>query len=471
MENTKLEIPILKQMLNPTIQFISLAIINDEIDPIQKQEFLENSFDVLNRIIDQNHEASKSSRFKDARVFIEIQRTHSSLQLNFTNSGQPVFQSDFDTDQLQFKNAGRLGQKVTLNIPLNNPDPVKTKPIEKHSNETTEIRELQNGEEFELSRLFYNVYRYRYINEYVYYPEKLQQMIHEGKLRSFIGLVDGKICGHVGLLSWNNTPKVYEAALGVVNPEYKNNGLFGKIFKYVHDLKATLPHDYCIYDFVTNHEFSQKLVAKYGYTDMALALGCQVRDTQARLSELGIGEDDDSYDRYSLLIAIATSSSKPFGNEITLPPQIGESTDFILKAIGLKWIPSPRFDLLPKNGNFSLQTSTEQKAAHFDFFLPGLSSIQQIITSTKDLIRNGTQYVSIDFPVRSAGLGQFYDLLALEGFFLAGYVPYRHSDQLALRLQYLAPTKVNFQKIKMFSKAGITILNMVKADYERNNIL
>jgi hypothetical protein len=54
---------------------------------------------------------------------------------------------------------------------------------------------------------------------------------------------------------------------------------------------------------------------------------------------------------------------------------------------------------------------------------------------------------------------------------MSGYIPYRNGGQLAFRFQFLAPTQVSFDNIRMHSKIGKKLMQMIKADYERNTIL
>ena len=69
------------------------------------------------------------------------------------------------------------------------------------------------GEEDSLSRLFYLVYGYDYINEFVYYPEKIKAMIEAGDLLSIVAArPNGRLVGHVGLVRRHREPAVRRAA-------------------------------------------------------------------------------------------------------------------------------------------------------------------------------------------------------------------------------------------------------------------
>lgn len=483
MSSTRFHIPSQKTLISPSINFIERWAEEERISRQDLKNLTASAGSFLYRFIDFNAQAESRGD-----VEIELSRNDSGFFVTITNSGLPLFKEDMPElstpdrleatrlrrglKWLEYTNCGRVGQKVTLGIESAraslNPPPV----IEKHSDDSIRIRELAPGEEADLSRLFFKVYRYRYINDYVYYPDKIAEMIRDGRLISIVAeMPDGSLAGHVGLVRWNREPAVYEAALGVVDPTYKNNGLFGRIFHRAQEIKNSLPCQYCIYDFVTNHPFTQKHVSRYGYHDLALCLGNQVSETQARLSDLGIGMDPKDMDRYSLLVAIAPGVEKPFGSEVCLPVPIGEATEFLLRPLNLRWVPAPRFHSLAREGDFTLALQPEQRAAYFDFFQPGLSAVHRIINQVQALLRDGYQYAGVDVPLEAPGLGQLYDILASHGFFMSGFIPYRYSARLAFRFQFLAPTKVSFDNIKLYSEGGRKLLELVRTDYERNRLL
>jgi hypothetical protein len=483
MSLTRFNIPSQKTLILPSLNFIERWASDGSLSALELKNLAATAGCFLYHFVDFNSQAKTQGE-----VEVELSRMGSEFQVTITNVGLPLFEAEMPElstpekiatmreqrglKRLEYRNRGREGQQVVLALESSKAPVVTNVDALAPTGAEAKIRLLAPGEEASLSRLFYKVYRYRYINEYVYYPEKLAEMIQEGRLVSIVAeMDDGSLGGHVGLLRWSQDPDVYEAALGVVDPVNKHNGVFGRIFHRVQEIKNSLPYQYCIYDFVTNHPFTQRHIARYGYHDLALCLGSQVSETQARLSELGIGADAADMDRYSLLVAVASGVSKPFGSEICLPVQIGEATEFLLKPLNLRWVPAPRFYPLSRGGEFVLNLQPEQKAAFFDLVSPGLGVVNPILERVKSLLADGYQYVAVDAPLDSPGLGQLYDLLAMHGFFMSGYVPYCYSSRLAFRFQFLAPTKVSFDNIKLFSNNAQKLLALVRSDYERNRLL
>lgn len=417
----------------------------------------------------------------DEAVSVAVSESAGRLTVEILNRGLPLTggleaASGEKGPEVAIENFGRKGQRLTLRFALGPagsralaPEPA-TAPAVTGPVERVDFRPLASGEEPELSRLFYRVYGYDYINEYVYYPDTLAGMIREGKLISIVAaLPGGRLAGHVGLVRWNEEPPVYEAALGLVDPEVKSSGLFGRTFDRAMQAAAETKMQYCFFDFVTNHDYSQKLIARYGTRDLALLAGCQGKSTQARLERIGIGKDPEGMDRYSILLSILPQAKKPFGSRVALAPYVGESLGFLLEPLGLSWSPTPRFDQLPPEGRHGVQYQPGQQAALFELPQPGRRALAEVLAEWRRLLETGYQYAAVDFPLDAPGVAQLSDALAEAGFFMAGFVPWRYSGRLGFRYQAVAPTRVAFDQISVHTPAARRLLGAVRRDYERNS--
>ncbi len=413
--------------------------------------------------------AKNVGELRSAELTLRLTSENEALLLELVSRGCPLDRAELP-DGVSFRNLGRGGQGITFEIPATQVgDSGSTSaPAESAGYET---RELRAGEEGALAELFYRVYGYRYINEFVYFPEQLRARLGDGRLRSVVAVdSSGRCVAHVGMLRLGERPPVYEAALGVVDPRHKSSGLFSRVFQGVMGLMERTPMSYAVYDFVTNHAFSQRLIARYGYCDLALFLGNQVAETQARLSELGLGEDSQAMDRYSVLLGVEPRAAQPFGREIQLPINLGEAFGFLLKPLGLAWAPTPRFSTLPAGGEYSSVRQDEQRAVLVDFSSPGRQALARVIAEWRQARREGMQYCAVDVPLDGPGVGQLSDLLANEGFFPAGFIPYRYGARLGFRFQFLAPVQVDFGAIQLHSDDAKRLLEVVRRAYEKRSL-
>ena len=293
--------------------------------------------------------------------------------------------------------------------------------------------------------------------------------MESGDLRSYIARDgSGVLLGHVGLLRHGNGQDVYEPCMGITDPRVKSKGLFSSIFGFVMEQADQIPMRMCVFDCVTNIDFSQRLIVKHAGVETALLVGCQTKATQARLAHLGLGPDPEAMERYSLLMLVkAPPGRSAFQGPVRLPASMGSPLDAILSALQLDWEPTSRCDVLSAGGSFALSRDGRQASFHFNLDLPGRDALLSIIERKRDLFRDGDRYCSVDLPADARGLGAAHDILAGHGFFLAGLVPYRMTARLGVRLQALAPTQVGFPQIKVYSPLAQQLLTIVRKDYER----
>jgi hypothetical protein len=316
------------------------------------------------------------------------------------------------------------------------------------------------------------VYGYNYVNDFVYYPERIRALHEQGRLVSCVAAFgDGTLVGHVGLLKWRDNPAVWEPCLAVSDPAVKSRGLFSQLFGQIMERVKQIPMQYCFSDTVTNHEFSQRLIARYNACDIAIFVGSQISETQAKLEKLGIGIDAEEMDRYSLLYSVFPQVRHPFGESVSLPNSIGDPLSFLLEQFNMRWVPTPRFSQPEEEGEFSVTTQSAQAAIVYDLKRPGFKAAKTILADWHEQMRNGYEYAGVDIPIDAPGLGVLHDMFAGAGFFLGGFVPYDFSDKLAVRFQALGPRKVAFDDIKIFSPLGKRLLSVIREDYERNKII
>lgn len=370
---------------------------------------------------------------------------------------------------------GREGQIVTLEMSMGDAASGRVKASvedpapESFGENDFEIRKVCSNEADSISRLFYKVYGYDYIRELVYFPDEIRAMMNQGNLISFAAVSpNGRFLGHVGMTKKSDSPQVWEPCLGVTDPEVNSRGLFRGIFDATMEFAKTLEVSYFFFDFVTNHDLSQRLINRYGCLDTALMLGCQSAKTQARLSRFGLDCDPVSTDRFSILYGIIPGLTQPFGEEITLPDNLGKLLGFLIEPLGLGWIPASRFAVPKIQGEYRVTREPEQEAVFFDCYDPGSEAVEKIITDWLLLKKEGYVYAAVDIPVEPSGLAKLYDMLARQDFFVAGFVPHANSEKLALRMQTLVPKKLEFNEIKVFSHGAKRLLEIIRRQYERS---
>lgn len=491
-EIARIQIPPADTCLEPAVQFIASYAREIRLKQ-EKQEALKNACQVALSLVLERNRNGKS----DEPIVIEVGHSEGRLSVSIQNRGVPILSGQTvgepgggdlieehheafrNLDSVSLENLGRHGQCLVLEVEIGKEaaERILGEGERNGSRVTLEeeeivVRLLIPGEETALSQLFYQTYGYNYINESVYYPERIKAMIEEGKLVCVVAaLPDGRLVGHAGLLKWQEAPPVYEAALGLVDPAIKSRGLFKRIFEMTLEEARRIPMQYLLFDFVTNHDYSQRLINRYGTREMALFIGCQSKTTQARLEKIGIGEDPKDMDRYTILLSVLPMVEHPFGRKVLLPSSLGEPLGFLLPPLQVDWVPAPRFDPLLPAGSYKAQYQSAQGSVIFDLADPGMQAVREILKEWQELLRNGYQYAGVEVPLEASGIGVLYDMLAEAGFFVSGFVPYRLSERLGFRFQAIGPTKVAFDKIRVHSEAARRLLDIIRNDYETNRLM
>jgi len=483
-QEVRIQIPPGEFFIEPLLGFITTFITSLGVDAERGDDLCQIARAAFSLVIENYRKSGAEQPLE-----VTIAEHHGKLIIEVLNAAVPLVPGDtagLATDVLKVRkasgffekltveNRGRHGQVLSLAMRLGRgamrleSDQAAREEVE-IEDDKIEIRSLRPGEEGALSQLFYHVYEYNYINELVYYPEKIKEMILAGRLYSVVAVLpSGRLLGHLGLMRWNDDPPVYEPCLGLSDPIVKGRGFFKKILARIMEIQGTLPHHYCFFDFVTNHDQTQRLVSHYNPCEMSVFVGCQSGETQARLERLGIGEDPRYTDRFSILYSVIPGVESPFGKEVLLPNNLGEMAGFLLKPLNLSWSPAPRFDLLDPTGSYRMHCEPMQGSVIFDCEEPGAAALEGLTKDWRELLRDGYQYGAVDVPLDRPGLGKVYDVLAEQGFFIAGFLPCRRSARLGFRFQAMGPTKVDFSEIKLYSQAARDLLAVIKEDYERN---
>ncbi|MBL7544888.1 MAG: hypothetical protein JNL11_13810 [Bdellovibrionaceae bacterium] len=473
-KHAQLSIPPCRTYLSAASDFIAMTGKEVGLSAASNEVLFKSCRFLLNELMLNSERGTFSDYIK-----IDIHNNTDELKVEILNKNLPLptdfgqYARTLDLPNVHIENLGPGGQKLIFNMRLEKSYLSEKEPAPMVTPDTKiNIRPLKDGEEAKLTELFFNVYGYNYIHQYVYYPEQIKERRKNGDLICIVGVDDHhNLLGHVALVRLNTNPVVYEAALGVVDPRIKSRGLFTQIFESTMEHSKSLTMSYCIFDFVTNHDFTQKLVSRYGSVDMALLIGCQSKENQASLARLGLGQDPDEMDRYSLLLSLSPRQAHPFGQMISLPTHIGENFSTVLQSLGLTWQPSPRFDHLGRDGEFLAHRQPSQKAIIFDLYKPGRAALQRMVNVWQQLVREGYQYAGVNVPISAPGLAYVYDFLSTKGFFIGGLIPYRNSHELGFRFQALGPTRVGFDQIKVYTHTSQQLLRAVKDDFLRNTLI
>jgi serine/threonine-protein kinase RsbW len=269
---------------------------------------------------------------------------------------------------------------------------------------------------------------------------------------------DGKIIGHCALIYWHHHPRIAEMAQGVVIPEYRSQGCFVKLTRYLID-RAESEGLMGIFDQpVTIHMHSQRVSHRFGLKDCALILGyipasVHFKGIAERLSE-----------RASVLIHFIYLD-KPTELVIYPPPH---HKDMIMKLYqNLGVTPQARTPEDSASQNLPVQPLVDMKVvasmsyAVIEVVNYGRNVLSEIKGRLKELCLKKIEIINLYLNLGSPMIpGLVKDLEGI-GFFFAGILPRAASGGDALILQYLNNVPIDYGKIEVSSEVAKELVSYI----------
>jgi serine/threonine-protein kinase RsbW len=202
-------------------------------------------------------------------------------------------------DRYQYANLGRKGRRIEMVLYATAARVGKPDGTEPLSDAGTDgpavIRLAEHGDLTGIARLFYTCYGYSYVNDVVYYPERLADQIQKRHLTSLGAVADkGRVVGHVALMRPFDGADILEWGMAASAPEYRGQGVMERLFTALLDHVRGLPCSGLFSHSVTNHVFTQKICSRYGFSDVALLLGYAPADLSFKKINQELGQREST---------------------------------------------------------------------------------------------------------------------------------------------------------------------------------
>lgn len=137
-------------------------------------------------------------------------------------------------DEIHFLNLGRCGKRVELvkNLPYKDIEAyISEEEKEKAlsfppapSDISLTVRLMRPDDAVNLARCVYRCYGYTYASEYIYYPDRVRELLESGLLVSYIALTsDDEVIGHAAIRKEHENSLVAERGQAVVDPRYRKS--------------------------------------------------------------------------------------------------------------------------------------------------------------------------------------------------------------------------------------------------------
>jgi len=297
-----------------------------------------------------------------------------------------------------------------------------------------------------ISRLFYKSYGYSYVNDVVYYPDRLAIEIAEDRFISKVALSDrGTVIGHIALMQPFENAKISEWGMAISDPKVRGQGIMTKLISNImNDAKSSSYHGIFSHS-VTNHEFTQKICTKYGFSDIALLVGY----ADAELSFKNI--NSDLRQRESTIISYI-SLKKAAQVELYMPKKHVQMIKKLYKGIDIDAIEKSR------DNKVALSDTTQI----VDTIITALNIAEVILQSVASDAFETLKYITKKYAISKIDIIYLYinleDANAINitekleelGYFFAGIFPYYHHEH-TLVLQFVNNLKFDYSLIQSYT--------------------
>lgn len=409
---------------------------------------------------------------------IEISVEDQGLPFDFSNStnsenaGIGILLMKAFADEVQFVNLGRKGKSIKFIKYLKYKNivdyPVGTKPESTEiapKNTPLDFRMMKTSDSVSVARCMYRSYGYTYGNEFIYFPEKVKEMLESGLLHSCVVLnPENEIIGHLALMLDNTEAKVGETGMAIVDPRFRGRGLFKKMKLFMADY-AKAKGMYGIYsEAVAVHPYTQKGNISLGANET----GFLIAFTPASMHFKKIDKQERLKRQTTVL----------FYYKIAKEPQRDVYPPFHHKSMIAK--------IFTKN-NLSRKLCDVQKDKWKDYIIDKTQIVAKIqkepARAFLKILEYGNDFsdmlkyrlkalcikkidcIYIDLPLSNPVTQVFCAKIEKLGFFFAGIIPELFNGDY-LRLQYLNNVDPNLDNVCIASDFGRELFDYIVSVYE-----
>lgn len=373
-------------------------------------------------------------------------------------------------DEIYFLNLGRGGKRVELikNLPYKDVEvylseeeregTLSLPPAPKDIPLT--IRLMRPDDSVSVSRCMYRCYGYTYSNDYVYFPDRIRDLLESGLLVSYVVLnPDSEIVAHTAMYREHLNAQIGEAVQAVVDPRYRGHGLFKKLHQLLLD-HAKGKGMYGAYgEAVTVHPYTQKTSISSGGREVGILLGF----TPATMFFKRIQEEHQQQRRTAVLLYTKVNEEPlrdvypPFHHQ-TMLCRIYERSKL---NRNIRNVPDLKEQVeIPPSSRVDVKVQTGASRAFMRITEYGADLDELVRFRLRELCLRRIDCIYLDLPLSHPATPKFCASLEMLGFFFAGIIP-EMFDGDALRLQYLNNVDIDLEEAQLASDFGKELLAYV----------
>ncbi len=325
-----------------------------------------------------------------------------------------------------------------------------------------EIRPMRPEEATEVSRCIYRTYRYTYLKEDLYFPERIETMNRDGKMVSIVAVNEkDEVAGHFAIMPRPNG-KVAEIGVAVVMPRYRGRGIMKKMLTRLMD-EARERSLYALYgNALTVHALSQRANLKFGFHETALQLGWIPPGSTRVIKERGLKGAGNILTFFKYL-----KETPPY--PVFIPGHYSKILSRIYAGLGLMRVQEPPMPItmavLTPESEINLKLKPLHRTAIIEVRRFGKDFLERLRAKTSELSRRNFNALYMDLELRDPFTPEAALMAEDLGFFFSGLLPDFSGGDI-LRLQRYN-TRVCYDEIHTSSVFGNEIVKYIESEDRR----
>jgi hypothetical protein len=310
-----------------------------------------------------------------------------------------------------------------------------------------------------VAQLFHQVYGEGYPIDIYYLPERLIEENAAGCVLSSVARTQsGEVVGHDALVLLDPATRLYENAAGVVQPDFRGQGVFFRLMKHnIFEYAKRFGLQEILGEPVCNHLQLQKMSLQLGYRETGMEVDLMPATAYTK--------EQSAHGRVSVLLGYFLH--KPVPRTVFLPPVYRDELEYLYTGMAVERT------FAGTNGELPAEGDSQGKMDTFIFAQVARISIHRIGSDFETFILRleseardrATEIFHVWLPLTSPFVFAATDILRMHDYFIGGLLPDRLGGDCLLMQKVKCET--DWGSIALYSEHAKRIAEIVRSDQKR----
>jgi serine/threonine-protein kinase RsbW len=359
------------------------------------------------------------------------------------------------TDAVRFVNLGTQGNRVEIvkHLPFGHIDTYMAggaaAPISASTETSTApvtVRSMTPDDAIGVARCTYSVYGYSVPDEYLYFPDRMREMLEGSLLEVCVGATaEGEIVSCLTREVARPDAPVGYLGEGMVDPRFRGHRLLEQMLAFIQRRTQERGMLGLYAEAVTVHPFSQKSNLALGFTETGIQLADEAPTVVFKQIDGAVASK-----RTATVLTFLKTGEGP-KRSVYLPPRHRAMIQRIYaRGRFERSFDSAPVSVLSGTAHLAVEIFPKWSEASLRVMAYGTDLVDLVRVRLRELLLRRVDWISLDLPLSHPGAQQFCERLEALGFFFAGVIPELVGDDV-LRLQYLNEVEADLESVHLAS--------------------